>query len=73
MSVVVIMSDIGLSERAAVELASLDLNIDDTIVLKNTRSTNELEVLPMHDEETLPGILNPFIPPASPLPPQRSG
>ncbi|MDZ4768919.1 MAG: Stp1/IreP family PP2C-type Ser/Thr phosphatase [Chloroflexota bacterium] len=72
-SVVVIMSDIGLSERAAVELASLDLNIDDTIVLKNTRSTNELEVLPMHDEETLPGILNPFIPPASPLPPQRSG
>jgi PPM family protein phosphatase len=74
-SVAAIFSDIGLSDKAALDLASLDLAIDDTIVLKNTRSTSELEVMPLTDDDaTLPGTdgTTPVIIPPHSKPP-RSG
>ncbi len=68
-SVVVIVSDLGMNERAALDLAALDLTLDDTVVFKDTRSTNELERLNLPDDDTLPGTFDPFI---TPKPPQSS-
>lgn len=63
-SVVVVATEIGLSDRTTIELQSLDLSIDDTIVLKSDSepTTRPLETINHNDDETLPGTPTPTLP-----------
>ncbi|MCK6576992.1 MAG: Stp1/IreP family PP2C-type Ser/Thr phosphatase [Anaerolineae bacterium] len=54
-SVVVIGAEIGLAERATIELQSLDLSVDDTLVLKNAADQTKLDPLEGGEDETMPG------------------
>ncbi|MBK8020155.1 MAG: Stp1/IreP family PP2C-type Ser/Thr phosphatase [Chloroflexi bacterium] len=61
-SVVVIATEINLSERATLELQSLDLSIDDTIVLRNLNETGKLDPLDGGEDDTMPGTPGPTLP-----------
>lgn len=61
-SVIVIATEMTLSDRATIELQSLDLNIDDTIVLKSETDTRRLDTLNHSEDDTLPGTPVPPLP-----------